>query len=241
MVSLIAKGTSRGLKNRGVASGLMWSEAVNGWIFPSSFENRVLCCCKSELSGFSFTVLTVKMLCHSSWMCFSQFLPRRLGPFPLTATSINFFVWLPYCLSHSVSPQPSYVHLSVYVFSIRLEDCRVLFLNKACLVTSDMTEKAVPVSTSMLSLCPFKVNETIIGSEEWVSTLWSQNSSSLLLAFSSESCVSSCKWWVFLPLDCKPGVVDLAGGTLVWGGLERQAGTMCTVLLQLWYWASLNL
>jgi len=53
MASLIAKGTGRGLKNHGVASSLMWSEAVNGWIFPSSFENRVLCCYKSELSGFS--------------------------------------------------------------------------------------------------------------------------------------------------------------------------------------------
>jgi len=63
MAFLIAKGIGRGLKNHAVASGLMWSEAVNGWIFPSLFENKVLCCCKSELSSFSLTVLTVKMLC----------------------------------------------------------------------------------------------------------------------------------------------------------------------------------
>jgi len=127
MASLNTKGTGRGLKNRGVASGLMWSEAVNGWIFPISFENRVLCCCKSELSGFSFTVLTVKMLCQSSCMCFSQFLPRRLGPFPLTTTSINFFVWLPCCTFTFTT----FIHSSEYDFSIRLEDCRVLSLNKA--------------------------------------------------------------------------------------------------------------
>ena len=132
------------------------------------------------------------MLCQSSWMCFSQFLLRRLGPFPLT-TSISFLVWLPY-FTVTLSVPSTFMHSSVYVLSTRLDECRVLFLNKACFVASDLTEKAAPVSTSMSSFCPFRDNETIMGSAERVSTLWSPNSSSLLLAFSSAGgCVSSCK------------------------------------------------
>jgi len=104
MASFVAKGIGRGLKNRGVASGLMWSEAQFIWKQSS----------KGEFSGFSITVFIVKMLCQSSWMCFSQFLPRRLGPFPLTTTIINFLPGCHTVLSHSVSSQPSYIQLCIF-------------------------------------------------------------------------------------------------------------------------------
>ena len=41
MAFLIAKGTGRGLKNRGVASDLIGREAINGWISPNSLEKSI--------------------------------------------------------------------------------------------------------------------------------------------------------------------------------------------------------
>ena len=81
------KWTGRGLKNFGVASGLMSRVALYEVTVPSSSLKRFECCCNRACTPWD-PDCTVAILSQSSQMYFSQFLPKRFGPGP--STTANF-------------------------------------------------------------------------------------------------------------------------------------------------------
>ena len=106
-------------------------------------------------SGFILIVHTATILLQSSFMCLSHFRPGRLGPLHPTA-STSFFFCSTYCTCMLSIPMTS-IHSSVQVLRTKLEGCRVLSANMVqdFLVTSEMINRAAPVSTTMSSFFPF--------------------------------------------------------------------------------------
>ena len=74
-----ACGTERGLKNFGIESGLTNNLALVSCIVPNSSLNTDLCLANT-LSGSQLIFLIDPQF---NLMFLSQFLPNRLGPFPL--------------------------------------------------------------------------------------------------------------------------------------------------------------